>query len=454
MNLKLKLPIPEFLQSWWHRSQTTFFELISPLQDWRVGSRLLSTKFLGGLLVLLLATLPFLENSQTGVMGGAVAIAWLMLWLSDRHDGQEQATPIWTPIHTPLLIYWAIALVATLLSPVRVAAFDGMVKLTIYMLAFVSLSRLMRLGWRSLLVGTYLVTALVVIAYAVQQWYLGAPELATWTDVTSETAGTTRVYSFLGNPNLLAGYLMPALPMGAIAAIYWRSWSMKVLSAIVAILGAFCITQTQSRGGLMGLAAESLMIVLLLVYWWGKRLPTWTLPTVFGGMAGAIALGTILVPTLRKRVGSIFGTEDSSNAFRVNVWASVLNMVKAKPILGIGPGNKAFNQIYPQYQRSGYSALGAYSVPLELTVETGFIGLICYGWLIFTIFSQGWIALNRLRIDRDSTGLWIIAAIATLVGMMVHGLVDTVWYRPQVQLLWWLAIALISSFYIAPIKSE
>ena len=451
MNLKLKLPIPEFLQSWWHRSQTTFFELISPLQDWRVGSRLLSTKFLGGLLVLLLATLPFLENSQTGVMGGAVAIAWLMLWLSDRRDGQEQATPIWTPIHTPLLIYWAIALVATLLSPVRVAAFDGMVKLTIYMLAFVSLSRLMRLGWRSLLVGTYLVTALVVIAYAVQQWYLGAPELATWTDVTSETAGTTRVYSFLGNPNLLAGYLMPALPMGAIAAIYWRSWSMKVLSAIVAILGAFCITQTQSRGGLMGLAAESLMIVLLLVYWWGKRLPTWTLPTVFGGMAGAIALGTILVPTLRKRVGSIFGTEDSSNAFRVNVWASVLNMVKAKPILGIGPGNKAFNQIYPQYQRSGYSALGAYSVPLELTVETGFIGLICYGWLIFTIFSQGWIALNRLRIDRDSTGLWIIAAIATLVGMMVHGLVDTVWYRPQVQLLWWLAIALISSFYIAPI---
>ena len=454
MNLKLKLPIPEFLQSWWHRSQMTFFELISPLQDWRVGSRLLSTKFLGGLLVLLLATLPFLENSQTGVMGGAVAIAWLMLWLSDRRDGQEQATPIWTPIHTPLLIYWAIALVATLLSPVRVAALDGMVKLTIYMLAFVSLSRLMRLGWRSLLVGTYLVTALVVIAYAVQQWYLGAPELATWTDVTSETAGTTRVYSFLGNPNLLAGYLMPALPTGVIAAIYWRSWSMKVLSAIVAILGAFCITQTQSRGGLMGLAAESFMIVLLLVYWWGKRLPTWTLPTVFGGMAGAIALGTILVPTLRKRVGSIFGTEDSSNAFRVNVWASVLNMVKAKPILGIGPGNKAFNQIYPQYQRSGYSALGAYSVPLELTVETGFIGLICYGWLIFTIFSQGWIALNRLRIDRDSTGLWIIAAIATLVGMMVHGLVDTVWYRPQVQLLWWLAIALISSFYIAPIKSE
>jgi putative inorganic carbon (HCO3(-)) transporter len=375
-----------------------------------------------------------------------------MMWLSDRRDAEDQSVPIWTPIHLPLISYWAIALIATLLSPVRVAALDGMLKLTIYMIAFVSMSRMMRLGWRSVLVGTYLETALVVCAYAVQQWYLGAPELATWTDITSETAGTTRVYSFLGNPNLLAGYLIPALPLGAIAAIHWRSWGMKVLGAVVAILGAFCITQTQSRGGLLGLAAESFALVLLLVYWWGKRLPTWTLPVTFGGTAGAIALGTILVPTLRKRVVSIFGTEDSSNAFRVNVWMSVLNMIKVKPILGIGPGNKAFNLVYPLYQRSGYSALGAYSVPLELTVETGIIGVICYGWLIFSIFRQAWIALNRLRSDRNMDGLWIIAAIATIVGMMTHGLFDTVWYRPQVQLLWWLAIAIISSFYIAPIK--
>ena len=444
MNSKLKLP---FLHVY-----NKFLQLISPLQGWRDGSRLLGAKFLGGLLVILIATLPFLENAQTGVIGAAVAIAWLMMWLSDRRDADDQSVPIWTPIHLPLISYWAIALIATLISPVRIAALDGMVKLTIYMIAFVSMSRMMRLGWRSVLVGTYLVTTLVVCAYAVQQWYLGAPELATWTDITSETAGTTRVYSFLGNPNLLAGYLIPALPLGAIAAIHWRSWGMKVLGAVVAILGAFCITQTQSRGGLLGLAAESFALVLLLVYWWGKRLPTWTLPVTFGGTAGAIALGTILVPTLRKRVVSIFGTEDSSNAFRVNVWMSVLNMIKAKPILGIGPGNKAFNLVYPLYQRSGYSALGAYSVPLELTVETGIIGVICYGWLIFSIFRQAWIALNRLRSDRNMDGLWIIAAIATIVGMMTHGLFDTVWYRPQVQLLWWLAIAIISSFYIAPIK--
>jgi putative inorganic carbon (HCO3(-)) transporter len=141
-----------------------FFRLISPLQSWREGSRLLSAKFLGGLLVVLLASLPFLENAQTGVIGAAVAIAWLMMWLSDRRDGEDQTVPIWTPIHLPLISYWAISLLATLISPVRVAAMDGMVKLTIYMLAFVSLSRLMRLGWRNIFIAAYLISALVASA--------------------------------------------------------------------------------------------------------------------------------------------------------------------------------------------------------------------------------------------------------------------------------------------------
>jgi putative inorganic carbon (HCO3(-)) transporter len=48
----------------------------------------------------------------------------------------------------------------------------------------------------------------------------------------------------------------------------------------------------------------------------------------------------------------------------------------------------------------------------------------------------------------DPQGYWLMAAITIVVGMMGHGLVDTVWYRPQVNTLWWLAVAIVSSFYI------
>ena len=31
-------------------------------------------------------------------------------------------------------------------------------------------------------------------------------------------------------------------------------------------------------------------------------------------------------------------------------------------------------------------------------------------------------------------------------GLMGHGLVDTVWYRPQINTLWWLMVAIIASY--------
>ncbi|MNL44965.1 hypothetical protein D3C87_1675770 [compost metagenome] len=38
---------------------------------------------------------------------------------------------------------------------------------------------------------------------------------------------------------------------------------------------------------------------------------------------------------------------------------------------------------------------------------------------------------------------WATAAIAALVGLMIHGMVDTVFYRPSVQILFWLTLAVV-----------
>jgi putative inorganic carbon (hco3(-)) transporter len=423
-------------------------------QEWRQGSKLIGLNSLGALLLLLTIALPYLENYLTGLIAILCSVFWLMIWIGDRRTDLQ--VPPWTAIHLPLICYWGIAAVATLISPARMAALDGLIKLTTYFIIFVAFTRLMRLGsWRSIFVGAYLTTTMVVCAYGIQQWYLGAVELATWTDPTSELAGTTRIYSFIGNPNLLAAYLFPTLPLGAIAAIHWRSNATKFLAICVAIAGVFCIVQTQSRGALVGIAVESIVLVLLLVYWWGRRLPIWTLPAFFGGTVGIMALSLVLIPKLRSRVESIFvGGGDSSNNYRLNVWPAVFKMIRSRPILGIGPGNKAFNQVYPIYQRSDFSALGTYSVPLEITVETGFVGLVCYIWLLATVIRTGWQNLNRFRQEGSTEGLWMVAALSIVAGMTAHSLVDTVWYRPQVQILWWMAIALIASFCLQPIASE
>jgi putative inorganic carbon (HCO3(-)) transporter len=175
------------------------------------------------------------------------------------------------------------------------------------------------------------------------------------------------------------------------------------------------------------------------------------MPVVLGITVGGILLALMFVEPVRDRAASMLvGRQDSSNNFRMNVWDAVFEMIRDRPVIGIGPGNTAFNQIYPLYMRPKYTALSAYSVPLEIAVETGFIGLSAFLGLIFVLLRQGIRQIQSLRDQASPQGYWLIAAIAIILGMMGHGAFDTVWYRPQVNMLWWLAVALVASYYTDP----
>ena len=45
------------------------------------------------------------------------------------------------------------------------------------------------------------------------------------------------------------------------------------------------------------------------------------------------------------------GRDDGSNNFGINVWLAAMDMIQDRPWLGIGPGNAAFNSVYPLYQQ-------------------------------------------------------------------------------------------------------
>jgi putative inorganic carbon (HCO3(-)) transporter len=144
------------------------------------------------------------------------------------------------------------------------------------------------------------------------------------------------------------------------------------------------------------------------------------------------------------------GREDSSNNFRINVWESVMEMIKDYPITGIGVGHDAFNQVYPLYMQPRFTALSAYSIYLETLVEMGIIGFTSFIWLLIVTFTQGIIQIKKLKESETLQGFWLIGAIAACGGILTHGFADTVWYRPQVNTLWWMMIALIASQYPIP----
>ncbi|WP_017717949.1 IctB family putative bicarbonate transporter [Kamptonema formosum] len=426
-----------------------FYRLLGdPLRAWRKGSFALQWgDAIAGLLVsLVFALAPFVSNDLVGVLLIASAGFWLLLTLSD-----EPSTGV-TPIQSLVLLYWSIATVATALSPVKKAALTGWSKLTLYLLLFALMARILRSPRiRSCLIAVYLHISLIVSVYGMRQWFFGAEALATWTDPESPLAKTTRVYSYLGNPNLLAGYLVPAIAFSIAAIFAWRNWGAKALAVTMAVVNSACLILTFSRGGWIGFVVSVGALTLLLAYWWSVHLPpkwrTWALPAVLGTAAALLVVAVVFVEPVRDRVFSMFaGREDSSNNFRINVWAAVREMIADRPILGIGPGNVAFNKVYPIYMRPRFSALSAYSIWLEVAVETGFIGFSCFIWLLLVTFNQARVQLVRLRQTGSSEAYWLMAAFATMLGMLAHGCVDTVWYRPEVSTLWWLMVATIASY--------
>lgn len=425
--------------------------VIGSLRNWRQGSWFLRWADLIGamLAIAIFVAAPFVTTALIGFLLIACAGYWVLLTLS---DDAEVGSGI-TPIHLLIALYWWIATIATALSPVRSAAIEGWTKLTLYMLLFALMARVLRSPrLRSTLISVYLLIALVVSVAGMRQWIFGAAALATWVDPQSTLAGTTRVYSFLGNPNLLAAYLLPAAVFSAAAIFSWKGWIPKALALLMWGINSTCLILTFSRGGWIGFVLAGFVFVMLLVHWFSIYLPrfwqVWALPIVLATIATLLGLAIVAIDPLRDRVGTMFsGRNDSSNNFRINVWMAVIEMVKDRPVLGIGPGNDAFNRVYPRYQQAGYSALSAYSVVLEILVETGFVGLSCFLWLLVVTLTQGWVQMQRLRQVASREGFWLMAAIATMIGMLGHGMFDTVWYRPQVSTLWWLMLAIVASYY-------
>jgi putative inorganic carbon (HCO3(-)) transporter len=408
------------------------------------------------LVALVIALAPFVPSNLIGVLLFACGAFWVLLTLSDETVYSPGLPLKVTPIHLLVLLYWGIATVATALSPVKKAAASGLGKLTLYLLLFALMARVLRSPRiRSWMMTVFLHVSLIVSVYGIRQWFFGAKALATWVDPESPSANLKRVYSYLGNPNLLAGYLIPAVALSLVAIFVWQRWLPKALALTIFIVNSICLVMTFSRGGLIGFVVCLFVLLVLLVYWYSVQLPAqwrpWAMPVMLGGSAGVLIVAVLFVEPLRARVFSIFsGRKDSSNNFRMNVWSAVIEMIRDRPIIGIGPGNVAFNKIYPQYMRARYSALSAYSIFLEVLVETGFIGFSCFLWLLVVTFNQGIQQLRRLRASANSNGFWLIGAIAAMFGMLSHGLVDTVWFRPEVSSVWWLMVAIIASFYMPP----
>jgi putative inorganic carbon (HCO3(-)) transporter len=391
----------------------------------------------GVVLCALMAGLPLVTRGGLSLLILAAGLLWLT-WALRTPAGPLGAINSW------LLLLLGIAVVATGCSPVPVAAFKGLLKLLSYLGVYALMRQLLAEApqWWNRIVAALLAGQLVSAVLAIRQLYGDTAELARWADPNSVADGTIRVYGPLENPNLLAGYLIPILPIALVALLRWRSWPQRLFAATALALGAIALFLSYSRGGWLGMLAALGALVLLLVLrqtrqWpplWRRLFP---LLLLLGAVAVLVVAVTQVEPLRIRVLSLVAGREDSSNNFRINVWLAAIDMIQARPWLGIGPGNTAFNLIYPLYQQPKFNALSAYSVPLELLVEGGVPYLLAALGLLVASLRAG---LAQLK-GESSWALPALAAVAAIAGLGMQGITDTIFFRPEVQLTGWFCLA-------------
>ncbi len=274
-------------------------------------------------------------------------------------------------------------------------------------------------------------------------------EISTWQDVSSLNPEQimTRVYGTLKpyNPNLLGGYFVVGLPTLFCMSVYnfvIKKYKSSIAWLIVALFAGMTLFATGCRGAYLAFVAMVGIAFLISAKFLWKSYKKLYLSIV--GFCCVLATFAILASaSLRARIFSIFAMrKDSSNSFRFNVYQSSWQMFKDNWLLGIGVGNQNFREIYGLYMRTGFDALSAYNIYLETAVESGIFALFAFVGFLLCLIVQ---ALKYiLKSDNVRDIIFVSGALVSVSGVMVHGIVDTVFFRPQIQFIFWLMIAIAS----------
>lgn len=252
------------------------------------------------------------------------------------------------------------------------------------------------------------------------------------------------------NPNVMAGALVLLFPCAlAVLAFDWHgsSWSMRVLTGTAVSAMFVVLILTQSRGGLMALAAVLLVMIMLR---WSRG---WLL------LLGAMVSGAVTAQALG--VGAVLNAFTSNSTFvgleaRREIWLHTLYIIQDFPFTGIGMGSfqTVMDLLYPLIL-TPFAIPHAHNLFLQVAVDLGIPGLI--GWLavlmLATIASWQLYRMGRARGDGWAAGFGA-GLLCSQTALIVHGLTDAVtWGMVRtaviVWALWGVSIA-AWNVYVAP----
>ena len=410
------------------------------------------------LLILTIISTSFMTSGAIGLFAILFTLSCIFKAFIKKGETAELSF-----INKILILYFLFVVISLMGASYFALSFKGILKTIIYLSFYFGAVYFLSENKKRITPTIITIAAMASIegVIGIMQNMSHVQAIATWQD-TSNIADPTKIisraYGTLKpyNPNLLAGYLISGL--SSIFALFLLACFKKNMKWLFCttfffITTFFAIFVTGSRGAYLGLFGFLGVIFIFFInflrrYYGGfRKIKTKYKALIASCITFFIGIA-LFIPSFSQRLLSIFAfRKDSSISFRMNVYEACYQMFLDNKFLGVGVGNKNFREIYGLYMKTGYDALGSYCVPLEIAVESGIFALISF----FAFIALITIRCIKYILDKEnelSKRILIFSVLLTIAAVMFHGLFDTIFFRPQVQIVFWINIAIFHSITI------
>ena len=157
-----------------------------------------------------------------------------------------------------------------------------------------------------------------------------------------------------------------------------------------------------------------------------------------------VLLFVVVAPINNYIISKVF-FNDLSGQLRINIWQGAISLLKTSPVIGVGLSG--YQTLIPDFQARYYHpdtneliSVETHPYPhnlfLSLWSEIGLLGWLLFIFIIIMFWHNAWQCIKKQEI-------YALSVMGAMLVVLVHGLVDTPYFKNDLAVLFWFLIALV-----------
>jgi len=376
-----------------------------------------------------------------------------VLWAAKKSISKE-------PVRLTLLSYISAVFVlfaglATILSTDTTVSFYGLcpyyewgfINIFACLLLFIVVADTFNMYKAPSIVSIIYVTAAVVSAYGIIQ-ILGVDMYY------KATYSFNRIFSTMGNPNFLAGWLIMVFPI-ILAGYFAASGKNRMLFLILFLMLCVNLGMTLSRAGFI---AGTIAVAVVLIaagkehlkmqknWWLILFIAVFFIFVIFLGGRKGLDDFEGNKSLIAEREDVIADLSESSASARYETWKTAVKMFKNNILSGVGPN--MFQYIFPKYETLKFAQITggnsvsnyAHNTFLQVASTMGIFGLMAYLLLWGSAILAG---LKKVIASEGKEKLFFAGLLASLTALLVF--LQFHFFMNETMLYFWVFLGVLSA---------